>query len=106
MGNEQTHGVDRSDTCMREDGWDGMEWNDGHRVCRCSWVTIPLASRTKDSSHDSDILRAHLVQVAILASHQNGRDTHVRQCKIYGPRQYVNNNNNNTGVSDRCHAHK
>ena len=36
---------------------------------------------------DSEILRAFLVQLAVLSNHQNGRDTHIRQIKIYGPRQ-------------------
>lgn len=46
------------------------------------WVSIPLREPgTKDSP-----LRAHLIQVRILAMHQNGRDTHVRQLKVFGPR--------------------
>jgi anaphase-promoting complex subunit 10 len=36
---------------------------------------------------DREFLKAYFVQLAILANHQNGRDTHVRQVKIYGPRQ-------------------
>jgi len=35
-------------------------------------------------------LRTHLVQICILSMHQNGRDTHVRQVKIFGPRDYGN----------------
>lgn len=31
-------------------------------------------------------LKAFFVQVAILSNHQNGRDTHVRQVKAFGPR--------------------
>ena len=34
-------------------------------------------------------LRCHMLQIAVIANHQNGRDTHVRQVKIYGPRQCV-----------------
>ncbi|GAQ80988.1 Anaphase-promoting complex subunit 10 [Klebsormidium nitens] len=49
------------------------------------WIYISL--RPNDSS--SVFLRAYLVQVAVLASHQNGRDTHMRQVKIYGPRTDV-----------------
>ncbi len=41
------------------------------------WTCIPL------SSSDTDLppgpLRAHLLQLQILAMHQNGRDTHLRQ---------------------------
>ncbi len=32
-------------------------------------------------------LRAHFIQIAILQMHQNGRDTHIRQIKVYGPRE-------------------
>ena len=32
------------------------------------------------------VLRAHLLQICIAAMHQNGRDTHIRQAKVYGPR--------------------
>mmetsp|Transcript_14356 Transcript_14356/g.26957 ORF Transcript_14356/g.26957 Transcript_14356/m.26957 type:complete len:323 (+) Transcript_14356:112-1080(+) len=31
-------------------------------------------------------LRAHLIQICILTMAQNGRDTHVRQVKLFGPR--------------------
>lgn len=31
-------------------------------------------------------LKAFFVQVAVLSNHQNGRDTHIRQIKIFGPR--------------------
>lgn len=30
-----------------------------------------------------------MLQIAVLANHLNGRDTHVRQIKIYGPRPWV-----------------
>lgn len=30
-----------------------------------------------------------MLQIAVLSNHLNGRDTHVRQIKIYGPRPYV-----------------
>ena len=29
--------------------------------------------------------RAWMLQIAIVSNHQNGRDTHVRQVKIYAP---------------------
>eukprot|EP00537_Pseudo-nitzschia_pungens_P018363 CAMPEP_0172403556 /NCGR_PEP_ID=MMETSP1061-20121228/59765_1 /TAXON_ID=37318 /ORGANISM="Pseudo-nitzschia pungens, Strain cf. pungens" /LENGTH=268 /DNA_ID=CAMNT_0013138011 /DNA_START=116 /DNA_END=922 /DNA_ORIENTATION=- len=32
------------------------------------------------------IVRTHLVQIEICSMHQNGRDTHVRQVQLYGPR--------------------
>jgi len=49
------------------------------------WITVNLASESK--SEDTKYLRAHLIQIAILTSHQNGRDTHLRQVQIFGPRQ-------------------
>lgn len=27
-----------------------------------------------------------MVQIAVLANHENGRDSHIRQIKVYGPR--------------------
>lgn len=34
-----------------------------------------------------EYLKAFCVQLAVLSNHQNGRDTHVRQIKIFGPRR-------------------
>jgi anaphase-promoting complex subunit 10 len=31
-----------------------------------------------------------LVQISILAMHQNGRDTHVRRVKLFGPKREQN----------------
>lgn len=31
-------------------------------------------------------LRTHFVQIGVTSMHQNGRDTHIRQVKIFGPR--------------------
>eukprot|EP00882_Tetradesmus_deserticola_P016691 GHRQ01017843.1.p1 GENE.GHRQ01017843.1~~GHRQ01017843.1.p1 ORF type:complete len:181 (+),score=47.12 GHRQ01017843.1:565-1107(+) len=44
------------------------------------WVVVPLAA-----TQASKQLRAFHVQVAVLANHQNGRDTHMRQVLVYGP---------------------
>jgi len=49
------------------------------------WVRIQLAHDTPTAA--SPYLRAYFVQIAILANHQNGRDTHVRQIKLFGPRR-------------------
>jgi anaphase-promoting complex subunit 10 len=46
------------------------------------WVRVPLGD-----ADDSSCIRAYFIQVAILANHQNGRDTHVRQIKVFGPRR-------------------
>ena len=39
-----------------------------------------------DGSMEGECLRTYFLQVAVLSNHQNGRDTHIRQVKIYGPR--------------------
>ena len=47
------------------------------------WVIIPLVSNEEDVE---GALRCHFIQIRILAMHQSGRDTHVRQVKVFGPR--------------------
>lgn len=46
------------------------------------WVTL------KDPNYNGavEFIRTHMLQIAIISNHQNGRDTHVREIKIYGPR--------------------
>ena len=52
------------------------------------WVTILPPAQTAKADEGANIgLRTHFIQVAILANHQNGRDTHIRQIKIYTPRR-------------------
>ena len=54
------------------------------------WVKIlPPPEQLPDSTDVSRVLRTHFIQVAILANHQNGRDTHIRQIKIYTPRRHM-----------------
>lgn len=45
----------------------------------CGWVIIPLIDA------DNQPIKTWMLQIAILANHQNGRDTHVRQIKIHSP---------------------
>ncbi|XP_070540061.1 anaphase-promoting complex subunit 10-like [Ptychodera flava] len=45
------------------------------------WVTISL----EDS--DRKPVRTFMIQIAVLSNHQNGRDTHMRQIKVYSPVQ-------------------
>ena len=40
----------------------------------------------ESSSKRNHSVRTHLIQISILHMHQNGRDTHVRQVQLYGPR--------------------
>ena len=46
------------------------------------WVKVDMVAPNGDQE-----LRTNFVQVCILAMHQNGRDTHVRQVQVYGPRK-------------------
>ncbi|XP_068961567.1 anaphase-promoting complex subunit 10 isoform X1 [Petaurus breviceps papuanus] len=43
------------------------------------WIHVPLTD-----SHKKPI-RTFMIQIAVLANHQNGRDTHMRQIKVYTP---------------------
>lgn len=45
------------------------------------WVVVPL-----HPPDGRDCLAAHLLQVAIISNHQNGRDTHVRAVRVFAPR--------------------
>lgn len=45
------------------------------------WVTIPL-----NPDGPGTFLRTFFLQVCVVSMHQNGRDTHVRQAKVFGPR--------------------
>ena len=46
------------------------------------WVILSLS----DNNKEGEPLRTHMLQLRILSMHQNGRDTHIRQLKILGPR--------------------
>ncbi|OQR82974.1 anaphase-promoting complex subunit 10 [Achlya hypogyna] len=53
------------------------------------WITIQLthpAPLLTDSNRDKP-LRTFFLQIAVMGMHQNGRDTHIRQVKVYAPRQ-------------------
>eukprot|EP00752_Nemacystus_decipiens_P012872 g11396.t1 len=60
------------------------------------WVRVPLfapgtggpAAIAADAAGGSEgpVLRAHFLQICVVAMHQNGRDTHIRQVKVFGPR--------------------
>ena len=49
------------------------------------WVVIPLNGSGSMMS-TSGFVRTHCLQLAVLSNHQNGRDTHLRQVKVFGPR--------------------
>ncbi|KAI3662588.1 hypothetical protein MP638_000698 [Amoeboaphelidium occidentale] len=47
------------------------------------WQDIDLRVDDGDEGEGSEPLQAHFVQISILTNHQNGKDSHVRQVKIY-----------------------
>jgi anaphase-promoting complex subunit 10 len=53
------------------------------------WCILPLDNLQGDAENSAP-LRMHLVQISILAMHQNGRDTHVRRVKLFGPKREQN----------------
>jgi anaphase-promoting complex subunit 10 len=53
------------------------------------WITVDLSTsitNPEDESVTKETLRTHLLQVRVLGMHQNGKDTHIRQVKVLGPR--------------------
>jgi anaphase-promoting complex subunit 10 len=50
------------------------------------WCQIHLKGDTSGDG-ENESLRTHLLQIRILSMHQNGKDAHVRQLCVYGPRQ-------------------
>lgn len=45
------------------------------------WIIIPL----RDPSNAQQPIKTWMLQLGVLANHQNGRDTHIRQIKIHSP---------------------
>ena len=56
------------------------------------WCIIPLMI----DDHDNTTTKSHLLELSILAMHQNGRDTHVRQVQLFGPRRHTKGMNSLT----------
>lgn len=48
------------------------------------WIDVDLTG-----VHDDGELRTHLIQLRILANHQNGKDTHVRGLQVYAKEEFV-----------------
>lgn len=58
------------------------------------WCIVPLSAPPdpldvyhEQQSTSNNVIRAHLLRISILNMHQNGRDTHVRQVALFGPRR-------------------
>ena len=73
-------GVKPRASSLINDADDEADWNSARRTLNVRWVTVAL------SHGDGKALRAFFLQVCVVSMHQNGRDTHVRQAKIFGPR--------------------
>ena len=75
----------------------GNSFHDLREVCvvdldePVGWTRVRLdangGGETEMDAEGGAPLRAYFLQLAVLSNHQNGRDTHVRQVKIFGPRQ-------------------
>lgn len=37
-------------------------------------------------TEDEEVFRAKHLQLSVVSNHQNGRDTHIRQIKVFGPK--------------------
>lgn len=46
------------------------------------WLFVAI----ERGDNSSGGISAWILQLAVLSNHQNGRDTHIRQMKVYGPR--------------------
>ena len=51
------------------------------------WIYVRL--KRPGEGDNGGGMRAYHVQLVVQTNHQNGRDTHVRQVKIFGPRKCV-----------------
>jgi anaphase-promoting complex subunit 10 len=47
------------------------------------WVVFNM---NEEDSERSSYFRCHYLQVKVLSMHQNGKDTHIRQIKVFGRR--------------------
>ena len=79
-------------------GWQAINIGDYGRKSPLSTLKLPLTLLPmclfQIYSHlrciytySSGVVKAFLVQIAILANHQNGKDTHLRGVKVFAPAQ-------------------
>ncbi|KAH8739495.1 anaphase-promoting complex [Cryptosporidium ryanae] len=68
------------------------------------WIRIPLSpkeiadsffkdaipGKIKSICESQNYISTFCIQIAILANHQTGRDTHIRQIRVWGPREVKN----------------
>lgn len=64
-------------------------------------VTMDESSATLENQvNSSGVIKAFLVQIVVLANHQNGKDTHLRGVKIFAPGDEILLNLNQTRSPD------
>jgi anaphase-promoting complex subunit 10 len=51
------------------------------------WVILDLTKSNFVQTEDPTCVRAHFLQLKITSMHQNGKDTHIRQVKVFGKRE-------------------
>lgn len=51
------------------------------------WVVVDLYKAPLFETEGKNFVSAHFIQIRVLSMHQNGKDTHVRQVKVFGKRQ-------------------
>eukprot|EP00484_Ammonia_sp_Unknown_P007047 CAMPEP_0197057634 /NCGR_PEP_ID=MMETSP1384-20130603/99210_1 /TAXON_ID=29189 /ORGANISM="Ammonia sp." /LENGTH=270 /DNA_ID=CAMNT_0042492133 /DNA_START=16 /DNA_END=828 /DNA_ORIENTATION=- len=79
---------------------------ENHIVCKRSlnepvgWIVLPLHAHKRQNVHDK-YLKTNKIIFEIQSSHQSGRDTHIRQIKIYAPNLLnLNLSKNNKSMFD------
>ncbi|GAA5909998.1 hypothetical protein JCM5296_004376 [Sporobolomyces johnsonii] len=54
------------------------------------WQVLDLGGEvTAAPGYDEEPVRAHLLQIAIISNHMNGKDMHVRGVRVFAPRPFV-----------------
>ena len=83
------YGLDESYTPKRLGFRCGTSLHDLVDICSvelnepAGWLTVPLTDPLIGSG---SACRTHLLQIRVHQMHQNGRDTHIRQIKVFGHR--------------------
>jgi len=71
---------------VKPEGWISFKLGNAEKNA----AGVPDRGDTRSTGGDAetnvDYIRTHFIQIAVKANHQNGRDTHVRSAKIFGPR--------------------
>ncbi|SCV70978.1 BQ2448_3740 [Microbotryum intermedium] len=63
-----------------------VKWVDLHQPT--GWQHLRIGNNgAEDPSSEQDPIRAHLLQVAIVSNHMNGKDTHVRGLRVFAPKK-------------------